>query len=39
MNNYFHDVVTAVLFVGTVILWALARPYPTLKRFALGAIA
>ena len=53
MNNYFHDVATAVLLASAVILWvlgraaergghderlALARAYPTLTRFAWGAI-
>lgn len=54
MNNYFHDVATAVLLASAVILWvlgtqaeqdgeqarlALARAYPTLTKFARGAIA
>lgn len=54
MNNYFHDVATAVLIGAAVIMWALerqaragapedlaalARAYPTLTRFAIGALA
>lgn len=54
MNNYFHDVATAVLLASAVIMWvlgrraeqggaeevrALARSYPTLTKFAWGAIA
>lgn len=53
MNNYFHDVATAILISSAVVLWvlgrnaergtdaeraALARAYPTLTRFARGAI-
>jgi hypothetical protein len=53
MNNYFHDVATAVLLAAAVIMWvlarrarsdapadiaALARAYPTLSRFAQGAL-
>jgi hypothetical protein len=54
INNYFHDLATALLLTSAVILWvlgrraeqggtaertALARAYPTLKRFAWGAFA
>lgn len=53
MNNYFHDVATAVLLGSAIIMWtlgkqaervpgdleALARFYPTLTKFAWGAIA
>lgn len=54
MNNYFHDVATAVLLGSAVIMWvlgrqaerqgagevqALAHLYPTLTKFAWGAIA
>ncbi len=54
MNNYFHDVATAVLLASAMIMWVLgrqverggaadvavlARLYPTLTRFAWGAIA
>ncbi|MDZ4178740.1 MAG: hypothetical protein U1E29_05860 [Coriobacteriia bacterium] len=53
MNNYFHDVATAVLISAAAIMWvlgrqaerggadqlaALARFYPTLTRFAQGAL-
>lgn len=53
MNNYFHDVATAVLLAAAIIMWvlarqagddgpagsaALARAYPTLTRFATGAL-
>jgi len=53
MNNYFHDVATAVLLAAAVIMWVLerraragspqdlgvlARSYPTLTRFARGAL-
>jgi hypothetical protein len=54
MNNYFHDVATAVLLGSAIIMWALgrqaegagpddvaalARFYPTLTKFAWGAVA
>ena len=54
MNNYFHDVATAVLLGSAAIMWVLgrqaerggpgdvavlARFYPTLTRFAWGAVA
>lgn len=54
MNNYFHDVATAVLLGSAIVMWALgrqaasggpadaavlARLYPTLTRFAWGAVA
>ena len=55
MNNYFHDVATAVLIAAAVVMWALerqatrsgeaadlatlGRAYPTLTRFAQGALA
>ena len=54
MNNYLHDVATAILLSSAVILYvlgrqaerggaaeqsALARAYPTLTRFAWGAVA
>ncbi len=54
MNNYFHDVATAVLLASAVIMWvlgrqaaregdaearALAHLYPTLTKFAWGAVA
>lgn len=54
MNNYFHDVATALLLSSAVIMWvlgrraeadspgavlALQRAYPTLTRFAWGAVA
>jgi hypothetical protein len=53
MNNYFHDVATAVLISAAVIMWvlgrqardggpaelaSLTRAYPTLSRFAIGAL-
>lgn len=53
MNNYFHDVATAVLIAAAAIMWALERQaragaegglsalagaYPTLTRFAQGAL-
>ena len=53
MNNYFHDVATAVLIAAAAIMWALdrvartgapgdvgmlARAYPILTRFAVGAL-
>ncbi len=53
MNNYFHDVATAVLIAAAIIMGvlarqaraggpqetaALARAYPTLSRFAIGAL-
>ncbi len=47
INNYFHDVATAVLLSSAVILLvlartigpqALARAYPVLSRFAIGAL-
>jgi len=53
MNNYFHDVATAVLLGSAIIMWVmgrqaertpgdsavLARFYPTLTKFAWGAVA
>jgi len=48
LNNYFHDVATAVLLSSAVVLLviartageeALARAYPALTRFARGALA
>lgn len=54
INNYLHDVATAVLLGTAVIMWALgrqverggpadaavvARLYPTLTKFAWGAVA
>lgn len=54
MNNYFHDVATAVLLGSTIVMWTLGRQaeksgpaevsalaslYPTLSKFAWGAIA
>jgi hypothetical protein len=54
MNNYFHDVATAVLLGSAIIMWtlgrqvergtpdeaaALAKFYPTLTKFAWGAVA
>lgn len=54
INNYFHDLATALLLTSAVILWvlgrqaergvvaerrALARAYPTLVKFAWGALA
>ncbi len=53
MNNYFHDVATAVLVAAAAIMWVLgrrarsgsaeeiavlARSYPTLTKFAIGAL-
>lgn len=53
INNYFHDLATALLLTSAVILWvlgrraedgttaersALVRSYPTLAKFARGAL-